>query len=288
MVEPLLSLLLFGIVPLTSSQPSTAMQAPVVTVARPVTSVVSAGMSPLTLSGSLTAKSVVVMDLDSAQILFQQAEREVRPMASLTKLMTALVVAEEYDMSTWATVPSEVRTSTGSLLYLYPGQQYTIGDFLKGLLVQSGNDAAVSLAVIHSGSEASFVSTMNERAQSLGLTQTSFANPTGLDDPRQYSSAQDLAWLALHVLRHPELRERLNLPQAQMFSRDRRTINLNNTHQLIGEDATVVFGKTGTTDEAGQCLLTVVERGDRTSIVVLLGSEDRYADMRVLLEALKN
>jgi len=108
----------------------------------------------------------------------------------------------------------------------------------------------------------------------------------GLDDPEQYSTPRDLAWMAAFALRHDVLRQRLSLPAASIRSLQGRVISFANTHALIGEGSPVLAGKTGTTDAAGQCLLSLVREGEREFIVVLLGSRARYTDMRSVLSTL--
>jgi D-alanyl-D-alanine carboxypeptidase (penicillin-binding protein 5/6) len=127
---------------------------------------------------------------------------------------------------------------------------------------------------------------MNERAKSLGLTGTSFANATGFDSTEQFSTARDVANLATFALHIPELRARLSLSNAAVTSREGTRIVLEQTHQLLKTDTPVIAGKTGTTDAAGQCLMSVVREKDRDYLVVLLASRERYRDMQILLSVL--
>lgn len=286
MIEPLLSLLLFGAVPLHGVLPPET-SGPGITIAAPVASPLSREPATITLSRPLSASGAVALDLDSAQVLYASATEEVRAMASLTKLMTALLIVENHDMEEWVTIPPEVATATGSMLRLLPGQQLKVGDLLTGLLVPSANDAAISLAVYHSGSVREFVAAMNARAQELGLLHTRFANPTGLDQEEHESTARDLGWLTMYVLRQPEIVTRMELTQTRITTRSGSIFTLTHTHQLLGkEDSPVVAGKTGTTDLAKECLISIVEQGGRRTLVVLLHSDDRYGDMQTLLEAL--
>ena len=281
MYGPILSVMLMGLIPVWENQeiPSVLRD---VRVAVPI---VTAGREPLELP-RLSASGIIIMDLDSAQTLHADGADTPRPMASLTKLMTALVIAENHDMEEWLKVPSSAASVSGSLAHLVAGQEFRVGDVMKGLILNSGNDAAVALAQFHSGSVNAFVQEMNARARQLGLKATSFANPIGLDDAEQYSTARDLGWLAMFVLRRDEIRERMAMRSAEIRSRAGQRIGLSHTHLLLGQNQAVVAGKTGTTDDAKQCLLSIVEVGGRRFVVVLLHSADRYRDMRAVVSAL--
>jgi D-alanyl-D-alanine carboxypeptidase (penicillin-binding protein 5/6) len=240
----------------------------------------------LSLKSRVTASGVLITDLSSGQILLAINPDKRRPMGSLTKLMTALLIVENHAMNEIVTVPKSVEQVSGSLAHLRPGDQYTVGDLLSALLVPSGNDAAVTLAEFHSGSQEAFTQEMNDRARTLGLQNTSYANPDGLDAPNEWSTPRDLAWLASYVLGQKQILRRMSLPETVIHSVGGRALTLQNTHLLLHEPGPVVAGKTGTTDGAGQCLLSIVREGEREYVVVLLGSHERYADMRVVLSVL--
>jgi len=183
-------------------------------------------------------------------------------------------------------VPKDIGKVEGSVAHLRPGGSYTVGNLLTALIVASANDAAATLAQFHSGSVDAFVVQMNERAEELGLRDTLFATPDGMDRLNQWSTAQDVSWLAQFVLRHPEIRSRMSMPQATIEDVAGRQQSLENTHQLLHDPGPVIAGKTGTTGEAGPCRLSIVQEGRREYVVVLLGSSGRYADMRMVLRAL--
>jgi len=124
---------------------------------------------------------------------------------------------------------------------------------------------------------------MNLRAKALGLNATSFANPAGLDHPRQWSTPKDIAWLTVYALQHPAIRERMGTSSKMIYSKEGTSISLSHTHALVHEHGEVVGGKTGTTDAAGQCLVSVVDHGGREYIVVLLNSLHRYTDLKSIL-----
>jgi D-alanyl-D-alanine carboxypeptidase (penicillin-binding protein 5/6) len=154
------------------------------------------------------------------------------------------------------------------------------------MLVPSANDAAVALAVHHSGSIEAFVVEMNARAATLGLVQTSFANPAGLDAPLQYSTPQDIAWLTMAALRHPAIQKRLGMRGVRIASLQGTEIPLTNTNALLHASGPVKAGKTGTTSGANECLMSVVEENGHRYVVVILDSLQRYEDMSTILAAL--
>lgn len=289
MLSAVLSVMLMGMVPVLDG-PTVSMQDALKSVPIAPPSVASVDIAEALLERRpLTASGIVIIDVESGQRLYSRNAQTKRPMASLAKLMTALIIVENHDLKEYITVPSDIEDVEGTKAYLPPGSRFRVGDLLKALLVSSGNDAAVTLAKYHSGSLKKFAEEMNERARVLGLRHTSFANPIGLDDTGQWSTPQDLAWLAAFVYRQPALKSRLSLPSASITDTAGETISLSQTHLLLQQkDSDVVAGKTGTTDEAGQCLMSVVEMDGREYIVVLLHSEDRYADMKIVLSALSS
>lgn len=281
MYGPILSVLLFGVVPIWGLPPTQGFL-PQLSVARPAL----AEPALATIDKRVSASGAMIVDLDSGQTLYARSAKVTRPMASLTKLMTALVIAENHALEEKVVIPPEAPKAGGSLAYLPVGETFTIGDLLSALLVGSANDAAVTLALHHSGSIKDFVAAMNARAKELGLQQTTYANPTGFDAPGQQTSPQDIVWLSMFVLRNPAIAERMGTRGGQISSLEGTDLYLTHTHALLHADAGVVAGKTGTTDGAGQCLLSVVNARDRRYLILLLHSVDRYGDMRSVLDAL--
>jgi D-alanyl-D-alanine carboxypeptidase (penicillin-binding protein 5/6) len=239
------------------------------------------------LSQVLSASGAVIIDLQSGQEIFARNADRRRAMASLTKLMTAVIIAETHSMEEVVEVPKGIQSIDGSKVPLPAGEKFTVGDLLSALLIPSANDAAETLAIHHSGSADVFVQLMNERAASLGLQNTSFANPSGLDDVRQWSTPRDISRLAAYALRNPEIRQRLSTAHSTITSINGRRIVLENTHKLLRQGM-VLAGKTGTTNAARQCLFSLVEEHGREYVVVLLGSRERYGDMRAVLRILQN
>lgn len=278
MYRSLLSALLLGLFPSAEGVSTDHMALQRVAIAPP--------SEQLLIEDSVTASGVVIYDLDSGQRLYSKQSRTQRPMASLTKLMTALLIAENHDMNEIVTIPHSVTDVSGNVAYLPPGKRFTVGDLLSALLISSANDAAVTLAQFHSGSVPAFVEEMNERALQIGMTGTSFRNPAGLDDPSHWSTPQDIAWLTMFGLRNEDIASRLGKAGARILSLEGDSIQLYHTHVLLHEQGPVMAGKTGTTNDAGQCLMSIVKENEKTFLVVLLNSSQRYKDMETILATL--
>lgn len=285
MYSALLSVLVFGLVPAAG----TVAVSPSETAARlaieppPSLEMIA---DPRALNRLLSASGVTVVDLENAGVVFDRSAGTARPMGSLTKLMTALLLSEGHDLDEVVTITEAVKGVEGTVSNIQPGEQYTVGDLLSALLLSSANDAAFALAVHHSGTVPEFVRAMNDRAQSLGLHDTVFANPAGLDHPTQRSSPRDLAWLTAYAWKIPAVHERMAEPSATITSLAGRTIALQHTHVLL-QKSEVLGGKTGTTAAAQQCLSSIIQIGSRQYVVVLLHSLDRYGDMRTLMRHLQ-
>lgn len=202
--------------------------------------------------------------------------------ASLTKLMTALLVLERgaeepgFLQSTVRIQPSDL--VGGSTMGLVSGESLTVEDLLWGLLIPSGNDAATALARVIAGSVDGFVQAMNQRAAELGLTESHFRNPEGLDAADHHTSAQDTLTLTQRNWAFPLFRRIVGTATTTVAGH-----MLENTNELLGTLAGADGVKTGTTDVAGQCLVVSVEQDGRQRLVVILGSSNRYADARTLL-----
>ncbi len=235
----------------------------------------------------LSASGITIVDLENANVIFSRSSDKARPMGSLTKLMTALILSEHHDLDELVTVSDVVKGVEGSIEHFAPGEQYTVGDLLTAMLLASANDAAYILAEYHGGTVNNFVAEMNARAASLGLTETSFADPAGLDSPKQHASPRDLAWLTAYAWRNPVVHERMSLPSATITSAAGRKITVSHTHQLL-QKSQVLGGKTGTTNAAQQCLSSIIQVGSRQYVVILLNSLDRYGDMNALLNRLQS
>ena len=202
-------------------------------------------------------------------------------MASTTKIMTALIAIERLDPDSVVSVPKEAVGIEGSSLYLTEGEKITVSDLLYGLMLESGNDAAVALAIAVSGSEEEFVELMNRRAEELGLEDTHFVNPHGLSDDDHYTTAYDLAKLTCAALEN-ETFERIVSTGTAVISDGRRT--LYNHNRLLGSYEGCIGVKTGYTIATGRTLVTAARRDGMTLVAVTLNDRSDWADHAALLD----
>ncbi len=237
-----------------------------------------AGRPPETIS----AQAVLVYDVDADRILIQSNADIARAPASLTKLMTALLILEKGGLEQRVVVEREDLVGE-STMGLSAGELLTAEELLWGLLIPSGNDAALALARHHSGRVETFVQQMNQRAQALELAQTAFANPHGFDATGQISSAQDLLALTRLLWEYPLFRQIVGTASATVAGHP-----LVSTNQLLGTYPGANGVKTGTTTAAGQNLVAGIDRKGHQLFAVILGSQDRYFDARTLAVAADN
>jgi D-alanyl-D-alanine carboxypeptidase (penicillin-binding protein 5/6) len=238
-------------------------------------SVLAQSVAPPTLA----AKSWLLLEYGSGQILSSQApDTKIEP-ASLTKLMTAYLTFSALRQKTLrleqvVPVSETAWKAQGSRMFIDPKQTVTVGDLIKGMIIQSGNDACVALAEAIAGSEASFADLMTREAQRLGMSNTRFMNSTGLPDPQHMTTAADLAKLATAIVRdYPEEYARYYSQKEFTWNR----ITQPNRNRLLFADPSVDGMKTGFTEAAGYCLITSAKRGPRRLISVVLGTESDYA-----------
>jgi len=235
---------------------------------------------------SILAKAALIIETHSNEALYAKNVWEPLPIASLTKLMTALVVQEHLDLKQIITVGDIITKVGGSKMGLIVGEKMTVENLLKGLLITSGNDAAMVLSEAVAGSPDQFVFLMNERRDRLGLEQTEFVDPAGIQDGN-VSSAFEIAHLAKAVFRDPFLSSIMREKEITVTSSDGTHRHLlTNTDRLLGTDIAdrILAGKTGTTPLAGQCLISFISNStDRTTMTILLGSTNRYEDVKKLI-----
>lgn len=221
----------------------------------------------------------------NGMVLWERAPRTALPPASLTKIMTALVLLDgDWDAGRTVTVSSNAARATGSRLALRAGERYRAGDLLTGMLVASGNDACTALAESAAGTVADFVERMNGRALDLGLKGTHFANPCGLDAPGMRSTVTDLHALTRAALEKTAITERMGLARATVRSLDGRSISLVSGNQLLGRVPGAIGVKSGFTSRAGKCLVALARRGDDEVLVILLNAPNRWWSAAVLIE----
>ena len=237
---------------------------------------------------AVSASAYIVVEATSGRVLAERNTRERREPASLTKLMTAYLVFEalhqkRLSLSQTVHVSERAWKAEGSRMFIQPGKSITTEELLRGLIIQSGNDAAITLAIAVSGTESGFVNAMNREAKRLGMSDTQFLNPTGLPAQGHYSTAHDLAVLSLALMR--------DFPQYTRFYAEKtftyNRITQENRNRLLFLDPTVDGLKTGHTDAAGWCLIATANRPPRKVLTVVLGAPNdaaRISESRNLIE----
>ena len=238
---------------------------------------------------SLPRKSALLMEASTGKVLFADNENERLPIASVTKVMATLLIMEAIDqgkvaLSDVITVSERAASMGGSQVFLESGEQMTVDDLLKSLIVVSANDATVALAEAVYGSEEAFIAAMNEKSKELGLENTHFVNTNGLPAEGHYSSALDVAITTRALLEHPTV---LNYTGIWMDTIRNGAFGLANTNKLVRFYKGANGMKTGFTSEAGYCLSATAKRDGMQLIAVVLGSptsEDRFALAKQLLD----
>ncbi|ABM19485.1 D-alanyl-D-alanine carboxypeptidase [Marinobacter nauticus] len=239
--------------------------------------------SPPQIAGS----SWVLMDPLSGRVIMEHNSNERLPPASLTKMMTAYIVERELDegrisMSDMVPISVKAWRTEGSRTFVQEGTSVSVEDLLKGVIIQSGNDASVALAEFVAGSEGAFVDIMNQQAQLLGMKDTHFENATGLPSADHFSTAYDLAVLARHIIQdYPE-----NYPLYAQKHFTYNNIRQPNRNSLLWRDDSVDGLKTGHTEEAGYCLVASAKRGETRLIATVMGtssSEARAQEVQKML-----
>ena len=229
---------------------------------------------------AVSAASAVLLDADSGRILYAQNENEERAIASITKLMTALVAAEYLDdLSQTITIQKEWTGIEGTSLYLKAGEEISLETLLYGLLLHSGNDAAVSLAAHCAGDVETFVGWMNQRARDLGMTGTHFSDPNGLGDEDHYSTALDMARLGAACLKNPVVSKIVATKSIVLEGR-----SFTNHNKLLWQYEGCTGMKTGYTRQAGRTLVSSAERDGQKLVCVTLSDGNDWADHKTLLD----
>lgn len=234
---------------------------------------------PVAQAADTSASCAVVMDAASGRVLYEKNPHERRLIASITKLMTALVALESgHALDERVTIRSEWAGIEGSSIYLCPGEEITLETLLYGLLLRSGNDAAAAVAGFCGGTEEAFVSAMNKKAAQLGMRNSSFANPSGLDHEEHYSTAYDMALLARACLANGELAKMVATKSVTLEERV-----FTNHNKLLWRYEGCVGLKTGYTQRAGRTLVSAATRDGLTLICVTLNCPSDWDDHTALL-----
>ncbi len=234
---------------------------------------------------SVSADAAVLIEASSGKIIWSKNPNERMPMASTTKIMTALVAIEQSDINKTVEVSPDAVGIEGSSVYLYEGEKLTMLDLLYAMLLESANDAATAIAIEVGGDVEGFADLMNKKAEDLGLEDTHFTNPHGLDNPEHYTTAEELGKIALEAMQNPTFKE--------IVSTYKRTIPLNETegvrllinHNKMLKAYNGAIGiKTGYTKKSGRCLVSAAEKDGVELIAVTLNAPDDWRDHKSMLD----
>jgi serine-type D-Ala-D-Ala carboxypeptidase (penicillin-binding protein 5/6) len=228
-----------------------------------------------TVFPTISAPAVLLCDAVTGRVLYEKNADDVRAVASTQKLLTALVVAEEGDLYNNVTVQSTDTNCEPTKLGMKPGEVYKRYDLLKILLVKSMNDVARCLARDNAGSLSAFAEKMNAKAREIGMRQSNFVNPNGLTEPGQYSTARDMARLALHAYRNRVIRGLIATKVTAWRTPSGRSVTFENTNKLMKYFGLCNGMKTGYTEAAGHCLVSSAADGGRHLVCVVLGERKR-------------
>lgn len=238
----------------------------------------------------LPAPSAVLMEASTGKVLFEKNAHEQRPCASITKVMTLLLVMEALDegrihLEDMVSASEHASSMGGSDIWLEPGETMSVDDLLKATVIVSANDAAVALAEYVSGSEEAFVKRMNERAAELGMKDTVFKNCNGLDEDGHVTTAYDIALMSRALIQHEKI---FDYTQVWMDELRGGKTQLVNTNKLLKSYSGITGLKTGTTGKAGSCMAATAERDGMALVAVVLGcasTEERFSSAASLLDA---
>lgn len=244
--------------------------------------VVEAGNFQQGTGPALSAASALVMDANTGQVLFARKAHQPRPIASTTKIMTALVAIECGKLYRLTTVSPHAAGVEGSSIYLTAGEKLTLEELIYGALMHSGNDACVAIAENVAGREEVFVNFMNYKAHRLGARNTNFCNTNGLPHDRHLSSAYDLALITRYALKNPVF-SRIVATKTHSIAGAKGKRILSNTNKMLWSYQGADGVKTGTTHAAGKCLVSSATRDGRRLIAVVLHSDDRWGESIRLL-----
>ena len=239
-----------------------------------------------------TARAAILIERETGQTLYESNADERLAIASVTKIMTLLITAEEISagrlsFEDTAVCSAYAGSMDGSVIWLEEGEEMTVGELVKSVVIASANDACVMLAEHIEGSETAFVERMNDTAEALGMTNTNFVNCVGYDNENHYSTARDIAKMAAQLRKYKIYDEFLLTRLDSVRTGTKAETQLLNTNRLITSYDGITGLKTGTTDNAGYCLCATAERGDMSLIAVVLGCENdesRFSEAENLLD----
>ena len=232
---------------------------------------------------TVSARTAAVFEPQTGTFVYEKDSNKRLPMASTTKIMTALLAIELLDLDQSVVIPAEATGIEGSSVYLKAGDEITVRDLVYSVLLQSANDASTALAILISGDVASFASLMNETARQIGLTDTNYENPHGLDSGEHYTTAHDLALLASVALKN-EAFEKITSTYKHTFAISETLRTVVNHNKLLKRYKGCIGVKTGYTDKSGRCLVSAAERDGVQLIAVTMNASDDWNDHTKMLD----
>ena len=235
-----------------------------------------------------TARSTIVLDMDSGRVLYEKNADESRLVASISKIMTAVIAIENGNLNDEVEVGEEILSMYGSNIYIEIGERMTLRDLLYGLLLRSGNDAAIVIATHISGSEEKFVKLMNSKAKEIGMTNTIYKNCHGLDEnTKNYSTARDMAILSSYANKLDDYRI-ISSTKKWTVSTNKKSYSWNNRNKLLYSYKYATGGKTGYTPSAGRTLVTTASKNNLNLTIVTLNDSNEYDTHESLYEYIFN
>lgn len=232
---------------------------------------------------SVSGEASIVICADTNQVLYAENHHKKMGMASTTKIMTAIIALENGNSTDIVTVSQNASRQEGSSVYLKPNDNVTLSNLLYGLMLNSGNDAAMAIAEHISGTPEAFVLLMNEKAEELGCKDTCFTNPSGLPDPKHYSTAYDMALIMSYAIKNDVFAKITGTKDYQIETRESVTY-LKNHNKLLWQYPYCIGGKTGYTKSAGRCFVSCARKNGVTLIAVTLNAPDDWNDHKKLLD----
>ncbi len=242
-------------------------------------------LKPGATNFSSPAKAALIYDSGSGKTLYAKAENESLPMASLTKLMTAIVIMQNHSPDEIVTIPENLPAlaAADQKIGVIEGEKFKLSELMNALLIYSANDVANSLAIWDSGSVDAFTSKMNSEAKQWGLTSSNFTNANGLDEINHRSSAKDLLILSTILLHNQSFQKIVNTPSATIRNQSGKAYTFTTTNKDLS--LPYVYGiKTGLTDTAGQCLVLLAKKNGHEIITVVLNSPERFQDSKNMVD----
>lgn len=242
---------------------------------------------PMNISAN-SARNIIAMDMDTNRILYAKAINDKHLIASITKIMTTTIALELGDIKSEVTATDTILKAYGSAIYIEVGETMTLEDLLYGLMLRSGNDAALLIAEHVGGSVDKFVELMNVKAKELGMTNTTFLNPHGLDNDKgegNISTAYDMAILTSYIMNNPEY-QKIVSTKKYVAKSDKKSYSWTNKNKLLTTYKYTTGGKTGYTDKARRTLVSTASKDNKNIVVVSLNDPDDWSDHKYLYESI--